>query len=136
MEGVAYAMKYGFELLREGMRKQGIVEAERITITGGGAKGEEASQIRSDIYGKELINYHTEGAAVGAAYIVAAGLLDESVEEVSARLFETGVQTNPQKPTLTSPRDENIRLYEEGYERYLEILEEAFENGFEQESPI
>ncbi|GAH00558.1 unnamed protein product, partial [marine sediment metagenome] len=30
------------------------------------------------------------------------------------------------------PRNENIRLYEEGYQRYLEILEEAIENNFEQ----
>ncbi len=136
MEGVAYAMKYGFELLREGMRKQGIVEAKRITVTGGGTKGEEASQIRSEVYGKELVNPHTEGAAVGAAYIAAAGLLDEPVEEVSARLFERGIQANTQKPSLVVPRDENIRLYEEGYERYLEVLEEAFKNGFEQESLI
>ncbi|GAH78284.1 unnamed protein product, partial [marine sediment metagenome] len=35
-----------------------------------------------------------------------------------------------------APRDENIKLYEEGYERYLEVLEEAFKNGFEQESLI
>lgn len=136
MEGVAYAMKYGFELLREGMRKQEITEPERITITGGGAKGEEASQIRSDIYGKELINPHTEGAAVGAAYIAAAGLLDEPVEEISARLFEGGIQVSRQKPTLIIPRDENIKLYEEGYKSYLEVLEEAFQDNFEQESLI
>lgn len=136
MEGVAYAMKYGFELLRKGMRKQEISEPERITITGGGAKGEQASQIRSDIYGKELINPHTEGAAVGAAYIAAAGLLDERVEEVSARLFEGGIQVSRQKPTLIIPRDENIKLYEEGYKSYLEVLEEAFQNNFEQESLI
>lgn len=136
MEGVAYAMKYGFELLREGMRKQEIVEAERITITGGGAKGEEASQIRSDVYGKELINPHTEGAAVGAAYIATAGLLDESVEKVSARLFERSIQVSPQKPTIVAPRSENIKLYEEGYERYLEVLEEALKNNFKQKPLI
>ncbi len=132
MEGVAYAMKYGFELLQRGMQKQKIAEPKRITITGGGSKGEEASQIRSDVYGKELINPHTEGAAVGAAYIVAAGVLDEPVEEVSARLFERGIQLSLQKSTFVIPRDENIRLYEEGYQRYLEILEEAIENNFEQ----
>ncbi len=132
MEGVAYAMKYGFELLQRGMQKQKIAEPKRITITGGGSKGEEASQIRSDVYGKELINPHTEGAAVGAAYIAAAGVLDEPVEEVSARLFERGIQLSLQKPTFVIPRDENIRLYEEGYQRYLEILEEAIENNFEQ----
>lgn len=132
MEGVAYAMKYGFELLQRGMQKQKIAEPKRITITGGGSKGEEASQIRSDVYGKELINPHTEGAAVGAAYIAAAGVVDEPVEEVSARLFERGIQLSLQKPTFVIPRDENIRLYEEGYQRYLEILEEAIENNFEQ----
>ena len=132
MEGVAYAMKYGFELLREGMRRQKIAEPEKITITGGGSKGEEASQIRSDVYGKQLINPHTEGAAVGAAYIAAAGVLDESVEEVSARLFERGIQLSLQKPTFVIPRQENIKLYEEGYRRYLEVLEEAVEDNFEQ----
>jgi len=136
MEGVGYAMKYGFELLREGIRRQGIAEAKRITITGGGAKGEEATQIRSDVYGKELVNPHTEGAAMGAAYIAAAGLLDEPVEEVSARLFEKGIQTSSQKPTIVAPREEKIKPYEEGYKRYLEVLEEAFQCGFEQEALI
>ena len=136
MEGVAYAMKYGFELLRQGMRKQKIAEPARITITGGGSKGEEASQIRSDVYGKELINPHTEGAAVGAAYIAAAGVLDEPVEKVSARLFERGIQLSLQKPTFVIPRQENIKLYEEGYRGYLEVLEEALENNFEQKPLI
>ncbi|GAI45938.1 unnamed protein product, partial [marine sediment metagenome] len=67
-----------------------------------------------------------------AAYIAAAGVVDEPVEEVSARLFERGIQLSLQKPTFVIPRDENIRLYEEGYQRYLEILEEAIENNFEQ----
>lgn len=136
MEGVAYAMKYGFELLQQGMRKQKIAEPERITITGGGSKGEEASQIRSDVYGKELINPHTEGAAVGAAYIAAAGVLDEPVEEVSARLFEKGVQLGSQKSSIITPRDRNIKLYEKGYLKYLEVLEEAVENNFKQKSLI
>jgi len=136
MEGVAYAMKYGFELLREGMRKQKIAEPKRITITGGGSKGEEASQIRADVYGKELINPHTEGAAVGAAYIAAAGVLDEPVEEVSARLFKKGIQLSSQKPTLVIPRDENIKLYEEGYQKYLEVLDEALKNNFKQKPLI
>jgi len=55
---------------------------------------------------------------------------------VSARLFERGIQLSPQKPPLIAPRDENIKLYQEGYERYLEVLEESFKNGFEQESLV
>ena len=59
-------------------------------------------------------------------------MLHESVEEVSARLFERGIQLSLQKPTFVIPRQENIKLYEEGYRRYLEVLEEAVEDNFEQ----
>jgi hypothetical protein len=58
------------------------------------------------------------------------------VEKVSARLFERGIQVSPQKPTLIVPRDENIKLYEEGYERYLEVLGEVLKNNFKQKSLI
>ncbi len=132
MEGVAYAMKYGFELLREGMKKQKVPEPPQITITGGGAKGEEFSQIRADIYAKELVNPHTEGGAAGAAYIAAAGIFDKPVEKVSKELFKKGIKLNPIKSTIIKPREENIKIYEKGYENYLEILEEAVNRRFEQ----
>ncbi len=73
---------------------------------------------------------------MGAAYIAAAGLLDEPVEKVSARLFERGIQVSLQKPILMAPRDKNIKLYEEGYERYLEVLGEALKNNFKQKPLI
>jgi len=130
MEGVGYAMKYGFELLRKGMEKQNIPEPLQVTITGGGAKGEEFSQIRADIYAKELVNFHTEGAAAGASYIAAAGVLDRPIREVLKRLFK------PFEFTRIKPREDNIKIYEKGYESYLEVLEEAIERRFKQKSLI
>jgi len=136
MEGVAYAMKYGFELLREGMKKQKVPEPPQITITGGGAKGEEFSWIRADIYAKELINSHTEGAAMGAAYITAAGILDKPLKKVSKELFKKGIELNPIKPITIKPREENIKIYEKGYKKYLEVLGEATDRGFKQKPLI
>ncbi|MBU0491112.1 MAG: xylulokinase [Chloroflexi bacterium] len=70
LEGVAYGLRDGFEL----MRAAGLTEIRQVRVSGGGAKSPLWRQILADVLDAELVTVNTtEGAAYGAALLAATG---------------------------------------------------------------
>ncbi|MBN1888924.1 MAG: xylulokinase [Thermoflexales bacterium] len=71
LEGVAYGLRDGFEL----MKGAGLADITQVRVTGGGAKSPLWRQILADVLCVELVTVNaTEGAAYGAAVLAATGL--------------------------------------------------------------
>jgi xylulokinase len=70
LEGVAFGLRDGFELMKEA----GLAQVTQVRVTGGGAKSAVWRQILADVLGVELVTVNTaEGAAYGAAVLAATG---------------------------------------------------------------
>jgi xylulokinase len=70
LEGVAFGLRDGFELIREATR----VETRQVRVSGGGARSALWRQILADVLDAELVTVNTsEGAAYGAALLAGVG---------------------------------------------------------------
>jgi len=70
LEGVAFGLRDGFEL----MRAVGLAEITQVRVSGGGARSPLWRQILADVLATELVTVNTtEGAAYGAALLAAVG---------------------------------------------------------------
>jgi xylulokinase len=70
LEGVAFGLRDGFELMKEA----GLADITQVRVTGGGAKSGLWRQILADVLNVELVTVNTaEGAAYGAAVLAATG---------------------------------------------------------------
>ena len=110
MEGVAYALRDSFELLKE----MGI-GCEKIRVSGGGAKSQVWKQIFADVLNKDIITINTaEGPALGAAILASVGSGEySSVEEACQNIIK--------EVEVTKPLLENIETYEKSYSVFKEI---------------
>ncbi len=111
LEGVAYGLKDGFQLIRNA----GLGEIRQIRASGGGVKGALWRQILADILESELVTVNTtEGAAFGAALLagVGAGAWADVPSACSAVVKVTG---------STSPDPAQNAAYREGYQLYREL---------------
>jgi len=70
LEGVAFGLRDGFELMRDA----GLPAIQQVRVSGGGAKSGLWRQILADVLESELVTVNTtEGAAYGAALLAAVG---------------------------------------------------------------
>jgi xylulokinase len=70
LEGVAFGLRDGFEL----MRSAGLTAIRQVRVSGGGARSPLWRQILANVLGVELVTVNTtEGAAYGAALLAATG---------------------------------------------------------------
>lgn len=111
MEGIAYSMKESYAIFRSlGIR------GDRIIAAGGGAKSPLFRQIQADMYDCPIyINQGKEQASIGAAMTAAVGSgYYKDYEEACARMVHLS-------PEATEPIPENVKKYEEEFQRFKEI---------------
>lgn len=115
LEGTAFGLRYGLDLLRA----SGL-QSETIRLVGGAAKSPVWRQVIADIMGAPLVcPQHTEAAALGAA-IQAAWCLTSAADRQAqlAELCERCVQLDAS--TQTQPDPARTAQYEMVYQRYRE----------------
>lgn len=111
MEGVSYECRAAYELLD----KQNKIE--KVTLTGGAAKGDVWSQIKADIYGKPVVTLkQKETTAFGSALLaaIAAGEYKDEIEAADATVISDKIF----EPNIT-----NCRIYDELYEVFKDMHE-------------
>jgi xylulokinase len=93
LEGVAYGLRDGLEL----MRGAGIAAPHQVRITGGGSASPLWRQIVADVLGVEVATVTTtEGAAYGAALLAAVGAgWFATVDEAAAAFIEATPVAGP-----------------------------------------
>jgi xylulokinase len=119
LEGVAYGLKDGYELIQ----KSGAGEIHSLRVSGGGAKGGLWRQILASVLERELESVNTtEGAAYGAALLAGVGAgAWPNVPAACAQVVKiTGT---------TQPDPAQVETYRRGYEVYhglYPILRDTF----------
>ena len=111
MEGIVYSMKESYAIFRSlGIR------GDRIIAAGGGAKSPLFRQIQADMYDCPIyINQGKEQASIGAAMTAAVGCgFYKDYEEACAQMVHLS-------PEATEPIPENVKKYEEEFQRFKEI---------------
>lgn len=111
MEGIVYSMKESYAIFCSlGIR------GDRIIAAGGGAKSPLFRQIQADMYDCPIcINQGKEQASIGAAMTAAVGSgYYKDYEEACARMVHLS-------PEATEPIPENVKKYEEEFQRFKEI---------------
>lgn len=108
LEGVAFGLREGFDLLRAA----GLAPVEEVRVSGGGAQSPLWRQILADVLGTPLVTVtSTEGAAYGAALLagVGAGLWADVETACAASVRVTG---------RTEPDPEAAAAYDAAFARY------------------
>lgn len=110
LEGVAFSIRQGYEALG--------VQAEMITLIGGGAQVDEWSQTLADVFGKTI--YVSSDAEYMPAISLAAAV---AIAEKRIDSYESFISRLIQENNFTSfqPRLENITSLEMSYNRFLTI---------------
>lgn len=111
LEGVAFALRDSFELLKEM-----DIKIEKIRVSGGGAKSLLWKQILADVLGKPVISIDSaaEGPALGAAILAAVGTRRyESVEKACKDIINE-VET-------CEPNLENVIIYDRKYKKFKRL---------------
>jgi len=112
LEGVGFGLRDSFTLI-EG---SGLPKAERVLISGGGAKSPQWRQILADILNAELSTVNTaEGAAFGAALLagIGAGIWTD-IDAAHNEVIQITGTTRP-SPESAGRYDTYYRLYRELY---------------------
>lgn len=111
LEGVAFALRDSFELLKEMS-----IKIEKIRVSGGGAKSRLWKQILADVLGKTVVSIDSaaEGPALGAAILAAVGAKRyKSIEEACKEIINE-VET-------CEPNLENMIIYDRGYKKFKSL---------------
>lgn len=111
LEGVAFALRDSFELLKEM-----DIKVEKIRVSGGGAKSLLWKQILADVLGKPVVSIDsaTEGPALGAAILAAVGA--ERYESVEKACKEIINEVETYEPDL-----ENMIIYNREYKKFKKL---------------
>lgn len=110
IEGVTYALKQSFELI-----KNLGVDIDKVKITGGGAKSSIWAQMIADIFNVEVQTIKIEeGPALGAAILAMVGSKTyPSVEEACFKLIKV--------KDIYKPNDAFTKVYEHKYQEFIKI---------------
>jgi xylulokinase len=118
LEGVAFGLRDGFELIKSSQAGKTINE---IRVSGGGARSALWLQIMADIFDAPLVKVEAlEGAAYGAALLAGVGVGVWPDIKAAAQVVKTGEVTTPSK---------NVEAYEARYALYRNLyptLKETF----------
>lgn len=114
IEGIAYALKEGFEHTQ----KKNGTKIEKIVVSGGGSQSREAMQITADIFGMAVEKPRTyETSSLGAAIDAYVGLKIHND-------FRTAVNEMTGISEVFEPDMENMKLYHDLYENvYLKMYD-------------
>ena len=116
MEGVAFGLRDGYEL----MRTAGVTAPEQIRASGGGTKSDVWRQIVADVIGAPLTGVTTEeGAAFGAAVLAGSGA---GWANNGAELSQLWAQTT----TSTEISEDDYSAAYEVYRRQYPLLRDTF----------
>jgi xylulokinase len=123
LEGVAFALRDGLEVLRE----LGISAAEPALLAGGGARSPLWRQIVADVFNRPVAT--RDGAATGSA--LGAALLGGVAAGIYADIHEATQRTIPYARVSEWPDVSRVELYQRQYERFRELFAAAVarENG-------
>ncbi|NPV75858.1 MAG: xylulokinase [Anaerolineae bacterium] len=111
LEGVAFGLRDGFELIRSA----GLDTVQQVRVSGGGSKSRLWQQILADVLATELVTVNTtEGAAFGAAMLagVGAGMWPDVDAACTEMICLTG---------SVAPDPASVRLYEPYYNLYRRL---------------
>ncbi|MGL5780277.1 xylulokinase [Cetobacterium sp.] len=111
LEGVAFALRDSFELLKEM-----DIKIEKIRVSGGGAKSRLWKEILADVLGKKVVSIDsaTEGPALGAAILAAVGAKKyKSIEEACKEIINE-VET-------CEPNLDNVIIYDREYKKFKRL---------------
>lgn len=111
LEGVAFALRDSFELLKEM-----DIKIEKIRVSGGGARSRLWKQILADVLGKIVVSIDSaaEGPALGAAILAAVGAgRYESVEKACIEIINE-VET-------CEPNLDNVIIYDREYKKFKRL---------------
>jgi xylulokinase len=110
LEGVSLSLLHSKKTLEE----LGILLSGRVTIIGGGAKGELWRQITADCLGLELVKTVSSDSSLGSAMLagVAVGVFATPEDAVKACI---------KVETVTVPVKENTEKYEKLFEEYVAV---------------
>lgn len=111
LEGVAFALRDSFELLKEM-----DIKVEKIRVSGGGARSRLWKQILADVLGKIVVSIDSaaEGPALGAAILAAVGA--ERYESVEKACIEIINEVETCEPNL-----ENVIIYDREYKKFKRL---------------
>ncbi len=110
MEGVAFSLRDGFEIMNDLE-----VPIEQVRAIGGGGKSSVWCQIQADIFGTEVVNLAVEeGPAYGAALLAIAA--DQDAEGVT-NVSESCVKTT----TKFQPEAASVKKYNQIYAVYKDL---------------
>ena len=100
LEGVAFGLKDGFELIR----RVGLGDIEQVRVSGGGSKSALWRQILADVLGAELVTVNTtEGAAYGAAILAGVGVgAWPNAETACSKLIKIAKRVSPDSKRAAS----------------------------------
>ncbi len=111
LEGVAFGLRDGFELLKS----TGIGEVQQVRVSGGGAKSALWRSILSNVLNLELVTVNTtEGAAYGAALLAGVGI--DIWPNVDDAVNATVVLGDSSKPEINI-----VAEYEHYYQVYKQL---------------
>jgi xylulokinase len=118
LEGVAFGLRDGFEL----MRSAGLAAIEQVRISGGGAKSPLWRQILADVFNTRLVTVNTtEGAAYGAALLAGVGCgLFADADDACRRTIQVTGSTAPGKQNAASYQ-EHYQLFRQAYPATREL---------------
>lgn len=111
LEGVAFALRDSFELIRE----MGI-KVDKVRISGGGSKSNLWKQILADVLSKPIISIDSasEGPALGAAILAAVGCNQyENIEKASNEIVK--------EIEIYEPIKENVDKYNLSYKKFKKL---------------
>ena len=111
LEGVAFALRDSFELLKEM-----DIKIEKIRVSGGGAKSRLWKEILADVLGKKVVSIDSaaEGPALGAAILAAVGAKKyKSIEEACKEIINE-VET-------CEPNLDNVIIYDREYKKFKRL---------------
>jgi xylulokinase len=111
LEGVAFALRDSFELLKEM-----DIKIEKIRVSGGGARSRLWKQILADVLGKTVVSIDSaaEGPALGAAILAAVGAKRyKSIEEACKEIIN--------EVEICEPNLENMIIYNREYKKFKNL---------------
>ncbi len=111
LEGVAFGLRDGFELLKS----TGIGEVQQVRVSGGGAKSSLWRSILSNVLDLELVTVTTtEGAAYGAALLAGVGIdIWPNVDDAVNATITLSDSSSPETKTVVE--------YEQYYQVYKQL---------------
>jgi xylulokinase len=112
LEGVAFGIRDGFELLKS----TGIGEVKQVRVSGGGAKSSLWRSILSNVLNLELVTVNTtEGAAYGAALLAGVGIdIWPNVDDAVNATIVPGDSSKPETKMIAE------------YEHYYQVFKQLY----------